>query len=269
MTTNLANAAAGAERRPPAPVRTPARRGRTYGGPVQSLPSLRLTANLNAVLRFQVGVPEAVAAVVAGDVAHHVVDPDDLLGLDPLAATPLSTALPALAAREPEHWVLALPVPGALTPLRGPAPLNLAAVEAGEAVVAAGGGLALVPHVVGRGVQWRVHRAERPASPPSSYDAERALGETVLSAAETLTRLGVAGGSRPEDTGAVLAPGYSPRQRLAADRAARLLVACDVALADDGGAISVHEAEVRARELRRLRRAAADALCSAVTWMQR
>ncbi len=236
---------------------------------MQSLPALRLTVHLNAVLRFQVGVPDAAAAVVAGDVAHHVVDPDDLLGLDPLAATPLAGALPAILSREPEMWLLALPAPGALAPLRGPAPLNLAAVEAGEAVVAAGGGLALVPHVVGQGVQWRAHRAERPFAPPSSYEAERVLGESVLQAAETLARLEVAGGSRPRDGGTVLAPGYSPRQRVAADRAARLLGACDAALLSDGGALSVHEAEVRARELRRLRRAAADALCAAASWMQR
>jgi hypothetical protein len=237
---------------------------------VQSLPSLRLTAHLNAVLRFQVGVPEAVAAVVAGDVAHHVVDPENLLDLDPLAATPLADALGVIARHEPEQWLLALPVPGSLAPLRGPAALNLAAVEVGEAVVAAGGTLALVPHAVGRGVQWRVHRAERPFAAPSSYDAERALSETVLSAAATLTRLDVAAGSRPAgDTGAALAPGYSPRQRVAADRAARLLAACDTALATDGAALSVHDAQVRARELRRLRHAAADALCAAASWMQR
>lgn len=236
---------------------------------MESLPSLRLTAQLNAVLRFQVGVAEAVAAVVAEDVAHHVVDPEDLLSLDPLAATPLIVALPVIAAREPERWVLVLPVPGALAPLRGPAPLNVAALEVGEAVVAAGGGLALVPQSVGRSVQWRAFAAERPAAPPSSYDAERALGETVLGAAETLARLDVAAGPRPRDAGVALAPGYSPRQRLAADRAARLLRACDAALDSDGSALSSHEAEVRSRELRRLRRAAGEALCAAVSWMQR
>ena len=234
---------------------------------MQSLPSLRLTAHLNAVLRFRIGVAEATAAVVADDVAHHVVDPDDLLGLDPLAATPLATALPVIATREPEMWLLALPVPGALAPLRGPAELNLAALDVGEAVVAVGGGLALVPHAVGRGVQWRAYRAERPFAPPSSYDAERALSETVLSAAETLTRLDVAAGSRPRDLGVALAPGYSPRQRVAADRAGRLLLACDSALGSDGAALSAHEAGIRARELRRLRVAAADALCAAASWM--
>ena len=234
---------------------------------MQSLPSLRMTANLNAVVRFQVSVAEAVVAVVGADVAHHVVDPDGLLGLDPLRSTPLDAALGVIAAHDPELWVLALPVPGSLGPLRGPAELNRAALEVGETVLAGSGGLALVPHTVGRGVQWRAHRAERPFTPPSSYDAERALSEAVLSAAETLARLDVAGGERPRDVAAELAPGYSPRQRLAADRAARLLHACDHALDSDGAAISSYEAEVRSRELRRLRSAAGDALCAAASWM--
>ena len=235
---------------------------------MQSLPSLRMTANLNAVVRFQVSVTEAAAAVVGDDVAHHVVDPEGVLDLDPLRATPLDAVLGTIAARDPELWVLALPVPGALGPLRGPAALNRAALEVGEAVLAGtGGGLGLVPHTVGRGVQWRLYRAERPASPPSSYDAERALSEAVLDAGATLSRLDVAGGARPADVRAELAPGYSPRQRVAADRAARLLHACDHALSTDGTAISSHEAEVRARELRRLRSAAGAALCAAASWM--
>jgi hypothetical protein len=236
---------------------------------VQSLPSLRMTANLNAVVRFQVSVAEAAVAVVGADVAHHVVDPEGLLGLDPLRATPLEAALPVIAGQELEMWVLALPVPGSLGALRGPAELNRSALDVGEAVLAGSGWLGLVPHIVGPGVQWRVHRAERPFAPPSSYEAERALSEAVLSAAETLARLDVAGGSRPKDVGAVLAPGYSTRQRVAADRAARLLTACDHALDSDGTAITSYEAEARARELRRLRRAAGDALCAAASWMVR
>lgn len=227
-----------------------------------------MTVNLNAVLRFRLSPAEATAAVVDGDVAHHVVDPDDLLGLDPLRATPLADALPVLAGREQEMWVLALPQPGALGALRGPVPLNRAALEVGEAVLAGSGGLGLVPHQVGPGIQWRVHVAERPFAPLTAYDAERALNETLLSAAETLARLDVAAGERPRATpSADLAPGYGPRQRLAADRAARLLLACETALASDGAAVSVHEATVRAQELRRLHRAAADALCAAASWM--
>jgi len=235
---------------------------------VQALPSLRLAVNLNAVVRFRVSVAEAVAAVVADDVAHHVVDPDDLLGLDPLQASPLAAALPVLAARELDHWVLALPSPGTPGPLRGPVALNRAALATGEVVLASGGGVALVPHPVGPGVQWRVHAAERPFSPLSPYDAERALGETVLSAADALTRLDVGGGSRPRLRDVIsLPPGYSARQQSAADRAARLLLACEAALTSDGSAITSYEAEVRARELRRLRSAAADALCAAASWM--
>ncbi len=235
---------------------------------MQALPSLRLTVNLNAVLRFQRSPAQAAAAVVDRDVAHHVVDPEDLLGIDPLQATALAEAVAVIAAREQEMWVLALPQPGALGALRGPASLNRAALEAGEVVLASSGGIALVPHAVGRGVQWRVHPAERPFAPPTSYDAERALSETVLSAAATLSRLDVAAGSRPgTHPTADLAPGYSSRQRLAADRASRLLLACETALASDGAALSLYEAEVRAQELRRLHRAAADALCAAASWM--
>ena len=49
-----------------------------------------------------------------------------VLGLDPLRATDLSQVLGAVAAREPETWVLALPTPGALGSLRGPKELNQA-----------------------------------------------------------------------------------------------------------------------------------------------
>lgn len=237
---------------------------------MQALPSLRLTVNLNAVLRFQVSVAQAAGAVVGSDVAHHVVDPEGLLGLDPVQATPLVAALPKLATHEQDHWVLGLPQPGRLGPLRGPAAVNSAALATGEVVLAAGGGLALVPHPIGPSVQWRVYPAEPPFSPLSPYDAERALSETVLSAADTLSRLDVAAGGRPRSvTGATLAPGYSPRQQAAADRAARLLLACEAALASDGAAITSYEAEVRTRELRRLHAAAADALCAAASWMNR
>ncbi|WP_375422926.1 hypothetical protein [uncultured Friedmanniella sp.] len=235
---------------------------------MQALPSLRLTVNLNAVLRFRRSPAQAAAAVVGDDVAHHVVDPEDLLGIDPLRATALADAIAVIAGREQEMWVLALPQPGAPGALRGPVGLNRAALEAGEVVLAGSGGIALVPHAVGRGVQWRVHPAERPFTPLTSYDAERALSETVISAAATLARLDVAAGSRPaSDPTADLAPGYSSRQRLAADRAARLLLACETALSSDGAAVSAYEASVRAVELRRLHRAAADALCAAASWM--
>lgn len=235
---------------------------------MDGLVSLRLTVNLNAVAHRRLTPAQAAAEVLGEDVAHHVVDPDDLLDLDPLRATDLAEALPVLAGREPEAWILVLPTPGALGSLRGPLPVNEAALDTGEAVVALHGGLALVPFRVGRAVQWRVFAAERPFAPPVPYDAERQLNEVVLGAAQALTRLDVASGVRPR-TGltATLAPGYSGRQQATADRAARLLAACDAALTSDGAAISAFEADLRFRELRSVRAAAAQALCAAASWI--
>lgn len=241
----------------------------TYRYPVDSLPAARLAANLNSLLRRQQSLEQAERAIRGSDVAHHVVDPQNLLGIDPLQATPLDDALPALAAAETEAWFLALPTPGALAPLRGPAPFNRAALEQGQAVVASSAGLGLVPHRVGRAVQWQIHAAERPFAPSSPYDAERALNEAVIVAAAVLSRLEVAAGARPADPLLpVLAPGYASRQQVTAQRAARLLAACELALRDDGGSLSAYEADRRARELRTVRTHAAEALSAAVSWMR-
>jgi hypothetical protein len=236
---------------------------------MQSLPSIRMTANLNSMIGGQESIEQAERAIVGGDVAHHVVDPDGVLGFDPLGASSLDDALEALSAAEPDGWFLALPVPGSLAPLRGPAAFNIAALEQGEAVVASTAGLGLVPIRVGQAIQWRIFPAERPLAPISPYDAERALNEVVIDAAATLSRLDVASGVRPETPPAeVLPPGYTPRQRATVQRAARLLSACDAALLHDGASISSFEADRRAQELRRVRAKAGEALGSAVSWLR-
>lgn len=237
--------------------------------PVESLPSLRLATWLNSLLARQVSSEVASAAVVADDVAHHVVDPGGVLGvLDNASATPLAAALPLISSMEPEHWILELPLPGMPGCLRGPRELTDAAIGAGEVVLAASGRVALVPHQVGRAVQWRAFAANRPATPATPYEAERALSEAVLSAAQTLARLDVAAGSRPRTNGSFgLPPGYRPRQQATAERALRLLVACDLALLDDGRSISSFEVDVRARQLRMVRDASVAALCAAVSWI--
>jgi hypothetical protein len=68
---------------------------------MDSLPSVRMTANLNSMIRGQQFIEQAERAIVNGDVAHHVVDPDGALGLDPLQASTLDVALRALLAAEP------------------------------------------------------------------------------------------------------------------------------------------------------------------------
>jgi hypothetical protein len=235
---------------------------------MESLPSVRMTANLNSMIKGQESVEQAERAIRGDDVAHHVIDLEGALGLDPLEASTLDEALDALMTAEQDGWFLALPLPGALAPLRGPAVFNLAALEQGEAVVASTAGLGLVPIRVGRAVQWRIFAAERPLAPSSPTEAERALNEVIVDAAATLSRLDVASGAWPETpAAAVLAPGYGPRQRATVQRAARLLAACDAALLNDGASISSFEASRRAEELRRVRAKAGEALGSAVSWL--
>lgn len=228
--------------------------------------SVRLASHLNALLQGGLSTEVAAHAVADADVAHHVVDRADLLDLQPLTAHPLEDALPQLREAERDSWLLALPVPGAPGVLRGPPELNEAALAAGEAVVGSTGGLALVPHRVGPAVQWQVFAAERPFAAPSRYEAERELNEVILDAAKALDELGVAAGSRPRrDNQLHLAPGYSSRQGATAERAARLLDACEAAFQDDGAAISSFEVDRRWQILRRLRATASDALCAAVS----
>jgi hypothetical protein len=235
---------------------------------MDSLASVRMTANLNSLIRGQQGLEQAERAIIGADVAHHVLDPDGVLGLDPFQASSLDTALERLREVEPEGWFLCLPVPGSLAPLRGPAAFNSAALEHGEAVVASSAGVGLVPMRSGPAVQWRVFAAERPLAPTSPYDAERALNEVILTAAAVLSQLDVAAGRRPAPAvGPVLAPGYSNRQRATAERAARLLAICDAALDDDGASISAFEADRRAGELRQVRALAGEALGAAVSWL--
>lgn len=235
---------------------------------MESLPSVRMTANLNSMIRGQQSIEQAERAIRGDDVAHHVIDPEDALGLDPLEASTLDEALDALMAAEQDAWFLALPMPGSLAPLRGPAAFNLAALEQGEAVVASTAGLGMVPIRVGQAVQWQIFVAERPLAPSSPYEAERALNEVVIEAAVTLSQLDVASDAWPEPPAAVaLPPGYTSRQRTTAQRAARLIAACDAALLDDGASISSFEASRRAEELRRVRAKAGEALGSTVSWL--
>ena len=59
----------------------------TYRWAMQSLPSVRMTANLNSMIRGQQSIEQAERAIVGDDVAHHVIDPEEALGLDPLQAS--------------------------------------------------------------------------------------------------------------------------------------------------------------------------------------
>jgi hypothetical protein len=239
----------------------------TYSAVVTLFAAVRMVSFLNAAGADPTLRERAPYVVQGGDVAHHVVDPQGLVGVDPWRAEPLAEVFDALVDHPGRPWLLALPGPGRLAPLQGPVELVRSALAAGVVLLAAGGGLALVPHRVGPALQWEVLPAERPGAVPTSYEAERELSETILRAARELAGLDVAGGERPKDAAVLIAPGYPARQRVAADRAARLWTACSAALADDGGSISAYEAERRRAALRSVRDAAGQALIASVSWL--
>ncbi|GAB3622069.1 hypothetical protein GCM10027418_01510 [Mariniluteicoccus endophyticus] len=229
------------------------------------LPAVRLTAHLNSVRRAPASAEVVARAVVDDDAAHHVTDPDGLVGLDPIRANELDHALAAVLLLHPGDWVLALPRPGHLLPLRGPAVLTAAALEAGAAVVHADGGLAWVPQRVGPAIQWRLHRAERPLLATTPQEAERQLSETVLRATRALTELDLASGARPDLPEAVLPAAYGARAQRLAHRALLLLEAAEAGLDDDTEVLHSHAIGVRTTALRELRDAASVALCAVVS----
>lgn len=170
---------------------------------------------------------------------------------------------------------LALPVDGDPLGLGGPPDFNVAALEAGQGVVA--GAVGLVPHELGETVQWHVFGAA-PRQLPDVGEADRGLRESLVGAARDLADLDVARW-RPEAADALMnlhhrpgleAPLGTPARCV--DLAARGLQAwsiVDLALADDGGAISAYEVERRRGLLQPLGRAARRAIvaaCSPEVW---
>jgi hypothetical protein len=233
-----------------------------------SLPrSARLAVWLNAVLRGTVGPDDFAQAVRADDPQHLVVDwpSSDPLPVDQLPAALLRGSGTAAA--------LALPVAGDLLGLRGPADFNLAALDAGEAVVLVGTGLGLVPELDARTVLWRV-RPAAPAPVLDRADEGRLLRQALVSTTAELARLDVASW-QPEIPDLLmnvrhrhdlaLPPGTGPRACEDLERAVLCLEIVDLALRDEGGAASSYEIADRRRCLTDLDRAArrvAVAVCS-------
>ena len=233
------------------------------------LAAIRLTTQLNARLwttdSTPPASPEVTAHLITGDdAAHHVVDAESRLGLDPLHANELGPALSAAALLEPTGWVLVLPRPGHLAALRGPVPTNTAALAAGAAVLSRTAGAAWVPTVVGAAIQWTIHPAAAPGGAPGPSDAERALSEAMVAATRELHELDVAGGARPDRPGGVRLPkAYGQRRQHSLDRGLLLHQACSAALEDDGSALSSFEMERRRAALTPLVGLSADVVAAA------
>lgn len=170
---------------------------------------------------------------------------------------------------------LALPVEGDLLGLGGPVAFNAAALEAGQAVVA--GGLGLVPEEVGETVRWHVLPAAR-RQLPDVGEADRALRATLATTADDLAALDVARW-RPEAADALMdlhhrptldAPLGTPPECVAlAARGMQAWVITDLALEDDGGALTAYDVGQRRGLLQPLERAARRAVvaaCSPEVW---
>jgi len=232
--------------------------------------SARLAWWLTAWLRGHEVTDHVLDAVTDGDLAHVV---DGLAG---------GTALLDLLLEARRSGVdgagLALPVEGDLLGVGGPRAFNDAALEAGEAVVL--GPWAVVPEVVGEVVHWGVHAAA-PRQLPDVGEADRALRSALIEAACVLADLDVARW-RPEAADELMnlrhrpvlaAPSGTPPRCV--DLAARGLhgwAIAELALGDDGGALSAHEIEARRAALQPLERASRRALvaaCSSEMWPDR
>lgn len=223
-------------------------------------------------------VPDLVVDAVIGDDATHVMAALETLGLGgDEAAESLVIGLGRLRAEGATALGAAFPVDGDPVGLGGPRAFNDAALDVGEAVVAVGTGIGLVPVRVGAAITWVAHRADR-RQLPDVGEADRSLRAALLATADTLADLDVARW-RPEVADRLMnlrhrepvtAPGGVPARcvELAA-RGLQAMEIVDLALEDDGGAVSASEVEARRAALTPLARAGRRALvaaCSPEVW---
>lgn len=230
----------------------------------------RLAWWATAWLRGQVVTDLVIDAVLAGDATHVVAGLPGTGG-----SVPLSRALAELRIAGASAVGLALPAPGDPVGLGGPAELNAAALDAGEAAVA--DGLGLVPRQVGAAVEWTTYDA-LPRRLDDVGECDRALRLALRQAAETLADLDVAHW-RPEAADALLnlhrrpelvpPPGVPGRCVELAGRALQALAIVDLALEDDAGALGAGQVAARRAALLPLGTAARRGLvaaCSPEVW---
>jgi hypothetical protein len=209
-------------------------------------------------------------AVLGEDATHVVAGLPDVEG--PVG---LGRALAEIRLGGARGFGLALPEPGDPVGIGGPRELSTAALEAGEAVVAAP--LALVPHRVGAAVEWTAYAAS-PRQLTDVGEADRGLRLALQDTAASLAALEVAHW-RPEAADALMnlhrppplkpPPGTPTRCVELAARALQARAIVDLALEDDGGALSAAEISARRGALQPLAAAARRGLvaaCSPEVW---
>ncbi len=268
--------------------------------------AIRLVTWTNAWLAGRVPLDDVVDGVRGDDVAHTFAFPDTLLddqvgpaptlhraeawpdgfadvdgpgrsgaqrGAAVAEALPVALAMGELRRRGATGLHLALPVAGDPLGIAGPPATTALVVDAGQAAVVGGAGLALVPEVVGRGVQWTAVPASAPTAVASPAEAERAMSEELLGAARDLAALDVArwnpglpallADADPLRRAAQLPPTLDARRTGLIARATRLRLALSLALAEDGGARTLAESSRRRELLEPLERAVRRAIVAA------
>jgi hypothetical protein len=231
-----------------------------------------------AVLTGGASVASAVAAVTGDDEAHEVTPPPggrDTTGWEWSAG--LAGLLEALRAEGIAGLRVVLPAPGDALGLPGPADFNVAALEAGECVVAEpssqGPWWGVVPTIIpfgseyepGTMVTWNVLpvASRRSVDTDGVAEAERALRQAMRQVTEELVRLDVArwrqdaadrlaGLRKAMLPAGLLPPTTPPRCVQVLATAARVRAIVALACEDDGAAVSGHEAVRRAEALRGL-----------------
>ena len=214
-----------------------------------------------------VSLDETRDAIVGPDAAHDVVG---VLTED--ETVPLILALGRLRAERATGAGVALPAPGDPLGLAGPPAFNADVLDVGEAVVLTGADLGLVPVRAGAGVVWRCLAARSLRQVPDIAEADTALRATLLHVADTLADLEVARW-RPEVADELMSlrrqqhldvpPGVTPRAQRMLALATRCLAIAELALADDGGAVTAAEADARRSALAPLDGAARRAMVAA------
>lgn len=227
-------------------------------------------------------LPFAVEAITGTDEPHRTED-----------EAPLAALLDKLSLhrRAGGTTFSALPVPHEPVGLTGP--VGVAAMDAGECVVVDGGpgvgALVAVPDVVAFGsalepgamVRWQLHSAQASIVPVSLGEARRMLAEALVIAVDALEAMDVArwradaaeeiaqlASSRvPPEVADQLPPGLDPRRSDLLVRAARLEAIAELAMADDGAAVTLFTADQRQAALRHVAGAARHAMSAASTFI--
>ncbi|WP_316526948.1 hypothetical protein [Kitasatospora brasiliensis] len=239
--------------------------------PYEEPRSGRLTAWGNALLAGLVPPDDAAAAVLGADETHRVTG---LPGDEPGEQHGLTWALGRLRVLGVKGLRLALPSAGHPLGLTGPRAFNEQAMAAGEAVLAVGAPLGLVPEVQVYGpagdrsatVLWHCSTVNEapPADVPSLHEAERELADGLREATVMLTRLDVAGAGpealraldayRRQGHSKLLAPGYPPRAVRVLESARQVSALLSIASGGHGAAVSASEMAARQSVLAPLRR---------------